>query len=55
MNRKKAVQHMLRLAAGTLMFAMLSASAVAADAFSYDSPICLATGAVTERSWKTTA
>ncbi len=38
MNRKKAVQHMPRLAAGTLMFAMLSASAVAADAFSYDSP-----------------
>nr|MBA2814769.1 hypothetical protein [Candidatus Pantoea persica] len=31
-------QFPLRLAAGSLMFAMLSASAVAADAFSYDSP-----------------
>ena len=40
MNRKKAVQHfpLRRVAAGSLMFAMLSASAVAADAFSYDSP-----------------
>ena len=40
MNRKKAVQRfpLRRVAAGSLMFAMLSASAVAADAFSYDSP-----------------
>ncbi|MDF7659502.1 carbohydrate porin [Erwiniaceae bacterium L1_54_6] len=39
MNRKKAVQRIpSRLAAGTIMFALLSASAVAADAFSYDSP-----------------
>jgi len=38
MNRKKAVQHIPRVAAGTLMLAMLSTSALAADAFSYDSP-----------------
>ncbi|MFP3437906.1 carbohydrate porin [Pantoea sp. SIMBA_133] len=38
MNMQKAVQFMPRLAAGTLMFTMLSASALAADAFSYDSP-----------------
>ncbi len=38
MNMQKAVQFMPRLAEGTLMFTMLSASALAADAFSYDSP-----------------
>ncbi|WP_017346626.1 carbohydrate porin [Pantoea sp. A4] len=40
MNKKRAVHSfpLSRIATGTLMFAMLSGSAAAADAFSYDSP-----------------